>query len=208
MSSILSHPEHPIFQKSNLKGLQPKIDNFEPEWFAQKFSISLMKLMELKGLHLKMQDHSHENIFQPQMESGFTDLLAFEIIHETSHMGFLYLEVNFVSLLIHKVLGGSDKVIPSKVNLPLGKIEEKGLASVFGIMNLSLREGLKRSFPLREIDHIELKGPIDEFKFPYHLENSQQYLKQEFTFQGPIDVKLCILFESKTFLDLNKKYKA
>ena len=205
-SPIDQRPIHPQFEANNVSGFGAKKEHFLPEWFAQKFSISLMKLLELKGAHLTLLEHEHEVSYRPQLESRFEDLLTFEIIHETKQLGFLYLEVNFVSLLIHKVLGGSDKVTPTKATLPLGKIEAKGLETAFGIFNLSLREALKRSFPLREIDFIQLKGPIDEFQFPHHLENSDQFFNESFIFsaQGQIQIKLCVLLDCKLFHHFGK----
>jgi len=204
--TINKRPLHPQFKDNNVSGFGAKKEKFLPEWFAQKFSISLMKLLELKGAHLTLLEHDHNISYRPELESKFNDLLTFEIIHETKPLGFLYLEVNFVSLLIHKVLGGSDKVTPTKAQLPLGKIEAKGLETAFGIFNLSLREALKRSFPLREIDFIQLRGPIDEFQFPHHLESSEQFFNESFLFnaQGQVQTKLCVLLDCKLFHHFGK----
>ena len=204
--TISQRPIHPHFKVNNVTGFGAKKEYFLPEWFAQKFSISLMKLLELKGAHFTLLEHEHTVSYRPELESKFEDLLTFEIIHESKQLGFLYLEVNFVSLLIHKVLGGSDKVTPTKAILPLRKIEAKGLETAFGIFNLSLREALKRSFPLREIDFIQLRGPLDEFQFPHHLENSEQFFNESFLFsaQGQIQAKLSVLLDCKLFNHFGK----
>ncbi len=141
-----------------------------------------MKLMELKGVKIELSKHSHEVLHRPQLLSSFEQVLALEITHEENKLGMLYLESNFLGLLLHKVLGGGDRVPFTPAKLPLGKIEAKSLESAFGIFNLSLREGLKRSFPLRQIDFIKLDGPLNEFQYPDHLKGAQ-YLKEEFIFK-------------------------
>ena len=202
-----SKPEHPLFKEDNVRGFAPKSEKFLPEWFGQKFSISLMKLLELKGLHLALESHEHQVKHRPELESKFTDIMCFEIIHEEQKMGYLYLDINMIALLLHKVLGGSDRVEPSRPSLPLRKLEAKGLESAFGVFNLSLREGLKRSFPLREIDFIKLKGPIDEFQFINHLEGSSQYFLEDFIMKeksNGIEGKIAVLLNYKIFDSFGK----
>ncbi len=206
-ASSFSKPIHPVFEENNIRGFAPKSDKFQPEWFAQKFTISLMKLRHLKGLHLTLKEHLHSIKHRPKIDSKYNDLLAFEIIHEEKKMGHLYLEVNFISLLLHKVLGGGDRVGPTLAKLPLGIIERKGLETSFGIFNLSLREGLKRSFPLREIDFIQLKGPMDEFQFLDHLELSSQFFVEEFVFNNEmfgIETKVTVVLNYALFDSFGK----
>lgn len=192
---------HPHFEESNVKGLPPKTERFQAQWFAQKFSISLMKLIELKGVKLKLMEHKHDVEHHPKMLSNFSDVMVFEIIHQEKNFGFFYLEANFLGLLLHKVLGGGDKIQWSPANIPLGKIESKSLETAFGIFNLSLREGLKRSFPLRDIDFIQLRGPLDEFKFAEHLKPIQ-YLREQFILKsrsGSEELGVTLLLQVKAF---------
>lgn len=195
---------HPHFSESNVKGFPPKTERFQSEWFAQKFTISLMKLMELKGVKLALNQHNHNVEHHPELLSNFNEVMVFEIIHQDRSFGFFYLEAHFLGLLLHKVLGGGDKVQWAPAKIPLGKIESKSLETAFGIFNLSLREGLKRSFPLRDIDFIQLRGPLDEFKFTQHLD-PLQFLKEEFVFDcGASQVGLTLMLQAKVFCDSGK----
>lgn len=164
--------------------------------------------MELKGLKLELTSHLHNVEHHPELLSKFKEVMAFEIIQEVNSkkLGVLYLEPHFLGLLLHKVLGGGDRVPSAPAKLPLSKIESKSLETAFGIFNLSLREGLKRSFPLREIDFIQLQGPLDEFQFPQHLKSSQ-YLKEVFAFKSQPhgnQVGLTLLLEAKLFSEFGK----
>lgn len=162
--------------------------------------------MELKGVNLELKEHSHEVQHRPELLSTYSEVMVFEIVHEEKKMGLLYLGPHFLGLLLHKVLGGGDRVAPIKASLPLGKIEAKSLETAFGIFNLSLREGLKRSFPLRDIDFIRLHGPLDEFQFTDHLK-AYQYLNETFIFKAsPFDhqVGLSVLLDAKVFTEVGK----
>lgn len=177
------YPLHPQFKKSNIKGLTKNQSHFDSEIFQQKFNLSLVKLLELKGISLVKEASYSDSLFSPELESPMTEILVFHIVHEQKNFGLLYLEKYFLSLLIHKLLGGSDKSAADLVKLPLGKIEAKALESTFGILSLSLREGLKHAFSLKEIDHLQIQGPLNEFEFPHHLERTQKVIQEELIYK-------------------------
>ena len=192
---------HPIFKESNVasfgtKAKEGPIGHFDSELFAYKFKASFLKLLEIKGVRLTLKKSETEVLHHPELESTYEDLLVLPVKNEDKLIGLLYLEVHLVSELLHKMMGGADHLAPSLVSFPLSRMEATALENSFGLLSLSLREGLKHALPLNRIDLLQVHKPLNQVDYATHLEKAQDIQVETLRFSsahGESQLSLCLI---------------
>ena len=181
----------------NTKPLVPKTNKYQSEFFSHKFLASWPKLLQLKGLELKLTEQDHQVLYAPEIEKFCGNFLYLPFEHEERGLiGFVVLGQSFIAEALHFLLGGSSNVELLESDKSLTAIEKKSLEGLHGPLQLSLREGLKG---LLGIHNINVTKSWERLDLEKELSQNRSYFCEEFTFQGQHIVKMRVYFRIESF---------
>lgn len=181
----------------NTKALIPKSNKFKSDFFSHKFLASWPKLLQLKGLDLKVSETTHEVLYAPEIENYCESFLYLPIEHDTLGLiGFVILGQSFISEALHFMLGGSSNVELLQGDKALTNLEKKSLEGLYGPLQLSVREGLKG---LLGIHNIHITKNWERLDLEKELSQNRSYFCEDYNLIGQHVVKMQIYFRVEAF---------
>lgn len=140
-----------------------------------------MKLMELKGLHLKLASQDSDTVFGGEISnlSPRTLILPFSF-GENKNLGWVSVSDKLVELCLHRMMGGSPVQSIDISDRPLSSLEKTTLKQIHSPLELSIREGLKG---LLGIHDASLGGPWERLHLEKELSQNRSYFSETFYFE-------------------------
>lgn len=186
-----------LLTQGNTRPLVPKTNKYQKDFFQHKFLASWLKLIQLKGLNLKIESKESLLLYAPEIDQYSDHFLILPFTHQDRGLlGFVVLGQSFISEALHKLLGGADNVETLLDDKALTKLEKKTLESLNGPLQLSLREGIKGLVGMGEV-HIQKDW--ERLDLEKELSLKKAYFCEEFTFQGLKVSKFRIYFRVDAF---------
>ena len=185
-----------LLKSSGARPFVPKTNKFDAELFKAKFVPSLIKTLQLKGIHMECVDAENSVIHAPQIQELPENILLLPFKNSLKKLGFIALSSEFVSELIHKMMGGSDKVAPGVLNYPLSTLQLKVVNSFDRALANCIREGIKVFLGL---DTIAMQESLNLVESQALLEESGDYFVNQFGFSGLTDSSVTILLRVEAF---------
>lgn len=187
--------EH-LLKSSGARPFIPKNNKFKPELFDQKFSQALIKTLQLKGINFKLLTADSKVIHAPQISELPEKIQIKPFKNSHINLGLIAFSEDFLSELIHKMMGGSDKVDPGPLPSNISPLQQKVINSFDPALANCLREGIKIFLGL---DIIKVQPELDQLKTQEILEGSNDYFVAHYTFQGLTKCSLIILLKTEVF---------
>lgn len=183
--------------QANTRPLVPKSNKYQKDFFEHKFLASWLKLIQLKGLNLKLDSKESDLLFAPELDQFSEHFLYLPFTHEKrGPLGFVVLGQSFITETLHKLLGGADNVEPLDDSKPLTSLEKRTLENLNGPLQLSLREGIKGLVGMGEVN---IQPSWERLDLEKELAQKKSYFLEEFTFQGLKISKIRIYFRVDAF---------
>jgi len=153
-----------------------------------------MKLLQLKGLNWSLEPIDSQVIQGSSIESIPKTWTNISFSYGLSvDLGHLLLSDSLTSELIHKVLGGSDDVLPLAKEKELTSLEKKSLESLNSTWTLSLREALT---PFLKLEDCKVSRPI---QFSEMKTLAPSYFYERFKVEGLLSGELHVFFKTSAF---------
>lgn len=187
--------EH-LLKSSGARPFIPKTNKYDSDLFSAKFAPSLLKVLQLKGIELKIIEESSQVIHAPQIDELAQGILLKPFVNSQKKLGLIAFSSDFVSEMIHKMMGGSDKVLPGALTYPLSPIQQRVIDSFDPALANSLREGIKVFLGL---DIIKVKKQLNEVESQALLQESGDYFVTHYKFQGLTTSSLMTMLKVEAF---------
>jgi hypothetical protein len=187
--------EH-LLKSTGARPFIPKSNKYDSDLFTAKVGPSLVKILQLKGMDLKIVETVQDIIHAPQIEELSPDILIRPISNSLKNLGFIALSSEFVSELIHKMMGGSDKVNPGTLEYPLTGLQNKVLTTFDPALANAMREGIKVFLGL---DVIKINPPLNEIEAQELLQDGGDFFVTHLKFEGLLESSLIILLKVDAF---------
>lgn len=187
-----------LLTNSNTKPFIAKTNKYKSDFFQFKFSPSLMKIMELKGMHLKLDRVESDTVFGAEISHLAPRALLLPFAFgEVTNLGWVSLSENFVELALHRLLGGSQVEEIHVSDRPLSTLEKTTLEQLHSPFEVSLREGLKGLLSIHSANIGEAWERLDLEK---ELAQKKSYFCETFYFNdGPVMTPLQIFMRVDAF---------
>ncbi|MEC7275830.1 MAG: hypothetical protein VXV96_05885 [Bdellovibrionota bacterium] len=187
-----------LLTHGNTKPFINKENKYQSEFFSQKFSPSLMKVLQLKGLNLTFKRIESDTLFGADIAhlTPRSLLLPFHF-GEYGLIGWVSLSENFVELALHRLLGGSSVTELSVAERPLSPLEKTTLKQLNSPFEVSIREGLKG---LLGIHSAVIGNPWERLDLERELATSESYFCETFLYEeGPVLTPLQVFLRVSPF---------
>lgn len=183
------------FANLNVKPFIGADNNYEAAMFCDKFARAFAKMLHIKNIKEQVLHQQSQTLFGRNVQdiSSTHYLLSFDYGDKKS-VGHLLFDAPLSNYLVQKLLGGTENVITPLQDKELSRMDKTTLASLWGPLQLCLREALTPTLLLNDCQVYEDKS-LTDFSLPEHISFFHEHFHVGETNLGSLHVFLnCAYF--------------